>query len=208
MSQNPSAGVVQAAAKLAFASSAAKQRAANQIILACKTKKHTLDTVQLALETVAQAAWLQPKDLLKQLKADPCFRVVQGAGAGSPSGYFVGLNIPKIISKAKNTTSTGILTEELPPPKGFVDGKHPIRPGAFARNCCMIQLLLSLPASYTQHIRDSLACGLYVCSCERVAILGYVCASPRSSCRQHRVPSHSPGGASLGSWLMPRLSYM
>lgn len=142
--KKPSAAVVQAAAKLAFASSAAKQRAANQLVLACKTGKHNIDTVQLALETVAQAAWLQPKDLLKQLKADPCFKVVQGAGAGSASGYFVGLNIPKIISVAKNATSTGVLTEELPHPRGFVDGKHPIRPGGCALGYCKMQLLLSL----------------------------------------------------------------
>jgi hypothetical protein len=178
--------VVQAAAKVAFASSAVKQRAANQLILASKSGKYTLDTVQLALETVAQAAWLQPKDLLKQLKADPCFKVVQTAGAGSPSGYFVGLNILKIMSVAMNTTSTGMLTEELPPPKGFVDGKHPIRPGRCARNCCM--MLFAAPADQLYNIaglpcvwsllmppcHDIRACLCCPCSCRQQ----WACAQP------------------------------
>lgn len=125
--QQPTANVVQAAAKLAFASSAAKQRVANQLVLVCKQSRHSIETVQMSLETAAQAAWLQPKVLLSQLKGDPCFRVVQGAG--SASGYFVGLNVARLISKGKSKTTTGILTEELPPPKGFVDGKHPIRTG-------------------------------------------------------------------------------
>jgi hypothetical protein len=40
------------------------------------------------------------------------------------------LDSATLIKKAKAATKTGFLTEELPPPTGYVAGKHPIRPGA------------------------------------------------------------------------------
>lgn len=60
-----------------------------------------------------------------------CRTVLHGPAGGSASGYSVSLNAATLISKAKAATKTGYLTEELPPPTGYVAGKHPIRPGGW-----------------------------------------------------------------------------
>lgn len=135
-------GTVQAAARLAFqgstATGAAKLRVCNQLLLTCKSTRYTPSTVQLPLEAAAQAAWMSPVGLLPILKADACFKVVETQSAAAASkGYVVALNCYAILDKARRNTTTGILTEELPPPKGYTDGVHPLRPGALWGSVCV-----------------------------------------------------------------------
>jgi hypothetical protein len=126
--QDPSADVVQAACKIVFPSSAAKYRVASEVLVAARKASSQVKATQLSLQQAAKAAHVPPKDLLLLLRGDPCFRLVQHP-AGGPAQYGVCLNVANIISRARGATSTGVLTEELPPPKGYVNGKHPIRPG-------------------------------------------------------------------------------
>jgi hypothetical protein len=129
-SDQHSLSVVQAAAKVALYSSFAKQRLANQLLLRARDTNHSAYKAQISLENAAQAAWLSPKELLNQLRGDPCFKVVKGAAtAGGSAHIFVSLDVPHIISTARSSTRTGYLVEELPTPKGYVLGVHPLRPG-------------------------------------------------------------------------------
>jgi len=122
--------IVQAAARLVFYQNAGKQRLVNQLALAARRTNHRLGNVQMTLEDAAKAAWIPPKDLLAQLKADSCFKLLMQPGPpGAPAQYYVGLDVQKTVSTARGLTNTGFLTEELPPPKGYVDALHPIRPG-------------------------------------------------------------------------------
>jgi hypothetical protein len=113
---------------MAFKGSAAKHMVASEVLVAARKASSHVKTAELSLQQAAKAAHVPPKDLLLLLKGDPCFSLVQQP-AGGPAQYGVCLNVANIISRARGATSTGVLTEELPPPKGYVNGKHPIRPG-------------------------------------------------------------------------------
>jgi hypothetical protein len=134
-----SLSVVQAAAKVALYSSPAKQRLANQLLLRARDTNHSAYSAQISLENAAQAAWLSPKELLNQIRDDPSFRVIKSAAtatAGGSAHIYVALNVPHIIKTGRSSTRTGFLVEELPPPKGYVLGVHPLRPGRHQQHPC------------------------------------------------------------------------
>lgn len=125
-----SLSVIQAAAKVALVSSPAKQRLAKQLLLRARDTNRSAYTAHISLENAAQAAGLSPKELLNQLRGDPSFKVDKGAAtAGGSAHILVALDVPHIISTAKSLTLTWYLVEELPPPKGYVLGVHPLRRG-------------------------------------------------------------------------------
>lgn len=136
----PDAKVVQAAARLAFQTNPAKQRLALALV--------KQDGYQMTLEEAAKASWVPPKDLLAQLKTDGCFQLIHKGGAGGALCTVV-LHASATLSKARGMTTTGFLSEELPPPTGYVAGVHPIRPGActmwMCLSCCA---LVSLPLGH------------------------------------------------------------
>lgn len=100
--QELSPSVLQAAARVAFFNSAAKQR-----VVSCIVKSKGAQAAQVSMQQAAQAAFLPARDVLLLLKQDPCFKIVQaaGAGGGGAAQYCVELNVSALLRRAKGAAT-------------------------------------------------------------------------------------------------------
>lgn len=133
--------VLRAAARRAYSqTSPIKNKLLQQLLWSMHDPDDPSTAEVCSLDAAASMCQLPASALLAVVRSDRCFRVLSSSGGS----YSIGLNAAALLEKGRQTTKTGILVEELPLAAGYIEGKHPIRPGGSQHAWPALKLLLLL----------------------------------------------------------------
>lgn len=116
--------VLRAAARMAYAADSPAKHKLAQHLLKGMTDGTQQPPSPISMDGAAAAAGIPASALLAVLRSDSCFVIKKAS-----SQYSVTLSPAALLAKGRKNTKAGVLAEELPPPVGYVDTLHPIRPG-------------------------------------------------------------------------------